>query len=103
MKTNINIAFLFLLLVGLISCTEANSPIEEVDAGHGSDKNIQVAFNVAVPLASLPSGRAITDDQQVDDYTVWVFNGGLFKEAITKGDTYSKEEADGTTRTYPKV
>jgi len=103
MKTNINIAFLFLLLVGLISCTEANSPIEEVDAGHGSDKNIQVAFNVAVPLASLPSGRAITDDQQVDDYTVWVFNGGLFKEAVNKGDTYSKEEADGTTRTYPKV
>ena len=96
MKTKFNIAFFLLLVTALWGCTEANEQTAEIIAGKG--KNVQVSFEVMVPPAGLPSSRAISNDAAIDKYVVWVFNDGAFKEAVSKGDTYTEG-----TETKPRI
>ena len=100
MKTKFNIAFFLLLVTALLGCTEANEQTAEIIAG--KDKNMQVTFDVMVPPAGLPSSRAISNDAAINDYVVWVFNDGAFKEAVKKGDTYT-EGTGAEAKTKPRI
>ena len=78
----INIAFLFLLFATLVaSCQDSDETLQEIVQTEET-KYAQVAFNVTVPLSSLPSSRAIADDEAINDYVIWVFNEEKFVEAI---------------------
>ena len=78
----INIAFMFLLCATLdASCQDSEETLQEIVQTEET-KYAQVAFNVTVPLSSLPSSRAIADDEAINDYVIWVFNEEKFVEAI---------------------
>lgn len=78
----INIAFLFLLFATLVaSCQDSDETLQEIVQAEET-KYAQVAFNVTVPLSSLPSSRAIANDEAINDYVIWVFNEEKFVEAI---------------------
>lgn len=78
----INIAFLFLLFATLVaSCQDSDEMLQEIVQAEET-KYAQVAFNVTVPLSSLPSSRAIANDAAINDYVIWVFNEEKFVEAI---------------------
>lgn len=98
-KMKINIAFLLLLFTAfVVSCENTDETLHKLVQSKNA-KYAQVAFNVAVPLSSLPSSRAISNDTQIDDYVVWVFNNNTFVEAIKPGDTYKDDEENE----YPKI
>lgn len=98
-KMKINIAFLLLLFTAfVVSCENTDETLHKLVQSKNA-KYAQVAFNVAVPLSSLPSSRAIGNDTQIDDYVVWVFNNNTFVEAIKPGDTYTDDEGNE----YPKI
>lgn len=79
----INIAFLFLLFATLVaSCQDSDETLQEIVQAEET-KYAQVAFNVTVPLSSLPSSRAIANDAAINDYVIWVFNEEKFVEAIS--------------------
>ena len=62
------------------------------------EERIPVTLNVAIPLADLPSSRAITDDSAIHNYEIWVFSKGQLYERIKPGDKYqgkSKVELSG--------
>ena len=62
------------------------------------EERIPVTLNVAIPLADLPSSRAITDDSAIHNYEIWVFSKGQLYERIKPGDMYqgkSKVELSG--------
>lgn len=97
-KIQINIAFLLLLFATLVaSCQDSDETLQGIMPAEET-KYAQVAFNVSVPLCSLPSSRAITNDTEINNYVVWVFNNSLFVEAIAPGATYT---VDG--KTYPRI
>lgn len=78
----INIAFLLLLFATLVaSCQDSDETLQEIVQTEET-KYAQVAFNVTVPLSSLPSSRAIANDAAINDYVIWVFNEEKFVEAI---------------------
>lgn len=96
-KIQINIAFLLLLFATLVaSCQDSDDTLQEMV--QPQEKYAQVAFNVTVPLNSLPSSRAISNDTEINDYVVWVFDNGNFVEAIKPDATYT---VDGNT--YPRI
>lgn len=97
-KIQINIAFMLLLFATLVaSCQDSDETLQGIMPAE-ENKYAQVAFNVSVPLCSLPSSRAITNDTEINDYVVWVFNNNQFVEAIAPGATYT---VDG--KTYPRI
>lgn len=55
------------------------------------EERIPVTLNVAIPLADLPSSRAITDDSAIHNYEIWVFSKGQLYERIKPGDMYQGE------------
>lgn len=98
-KMKINIAFLLLLFTAfVVSCEDTDETLHNLVQTKDA-KYAQVAFNVSVPLSSLPSSRAISNDTQINDYVVWVFNNNTFVEAITPGTTYTDDEGNE----YPKI
>lgn len=97
-KIQINIAFLLLLFATLVaSCQDSDETLQEIVSAEET-KYAQVAFNVSVPLCSLPSSRTISNDTEINDYVVWVFNNNQFVEAIAPDATYT---VDG--KTYPRI
>ena len=98
-KIQINIAFLLLLFATLVaSCQDSDETLQGIMPAEET-KYAQVAFNVSVPLCSLPSSRVIAnDDTEINNYVIWVFNNNQFVEAIAPGATYT---VDG--KTYPRI
>lgn len=96
----INIAFLFLLFATLVaSCQDSDETLQEIVQAEET-KYAQVAFNVTVPLSSLPSSRAIANDAAINDYVIWVFNDENFVEAISPTNPrLSYDKSNGGTMT----
>lgn len=96
----INIAFLFLLFATLVaSCQDSDETLQEIVQAEET-KYAQVAFNVTVPLSSLPSSRAIVNDAAINDYVIWVFNDENFVEAISPTNPrLSYDKSNGGTMT----
>lgn len=96
----INIAFLFLLFATLVaSCQDSDETLQEIVQAEET-KYAQVAFNVTVPLSSLPSSRAIANDAAINDYVIWVFNEEKFVEAIyPTNPRLSYDKSNGGTMT----
>ena len=96
----INIAFLFLLFATLVaSCQDSDEMLQEIVQAEET-KYAQVAFNVTVPLSSLPSSRAIVNDAAINDYVIWVFNDENFVEAISPTNPrLSYDKSNGGTMT----
>ena len=85
------------MLVGVGACSSDTLAYDAASLGHAEDR-AQVDFDLLVPLSDLPmrQSRAITDDsaigvnaQQVDNYTLLVFNHDAFVETVRPGDTYT--------------
>ena len=97
-KKYFNIIFQFLLLATFVtSCMDSDETLQEIL--QPQTKYAKVAFNVTVPLNSLPSSRAISDDTGIDSYVIWVFDNGKFVEAVKEGDTYMDSEEN----THPRI
>lgn len=76
----LNILFLFLLAAILSGCTDKGIVPSKIDAE--SEDKINAYFYLLTPLPDLPSTRAINDDSEFHNYTIWVFENNFFQEAI---------------------
>lgn len=95
----ISVFFLLFLLWG---CSADDEPLMP-DRNSGVDGRVEVEAGVLAPLSSLPSSRAISvdNDEKIDNYVIWVFDNGVFKEAIRDTDTC--KDKDGTNRKVVRI
>lgn len=95
MRITVRYIISILLLMTFIGCNDS----EVMEQGTSTiEERIPVTLNVAIPLADLPSSRAITDDSAIHKYEIWVFSGDQLYERIKQGDMYqgkSKVELSG--------
>lgn len=92
----------FFLLSLLWGCS-ADEESLLLDKDSSVDSRVEVAAGVLAPLPSLPSSRAISvdNDKKINDYVIWVFDNGVFKEAIRDTDTC--KDKDGTNRKVVRI
>ena len=88
MRTTVTYIISILLLMTFISCNNS----EVMEQGTSTiEERVPVTLNTAIPLADLPSSRAITDDSAINNYAIWVFSNNQLYEAIYPGDLYKGE------------
>lgn len=92
----------FFLLFLLWGCSADDEPLLP-DKNSGVDGRVEVAAGVLAPLPSLPSSRSISvdNDEKINNYIIWVFDNGVFKEAIRDTDTC--KDKDGTNRKVVRI
>ncbi len=77
-----------LLLISFISCNDSEDMVQDTST---MQKRVAVNLDYAIPLIEWPSSRAITDDNAIDSYTIWVYSNDKFVEAIDYDDTYQED------------
>lgn len=89
-KKHIWLIILTCILTGCIENKEIPSP----DKNDSLSGYKEISFGVCKPLESQPTfTRSIADDSGIDNYTLWIFENDVFKEAIKDSDTIT--DADG--------
>ena len=89
-RTHLLICLIACILTGCIEDKDIPIP-EETDPLVGYK---EISFGVCKPLESLPTfTRSIADDSSISNYTLWVFENDVFKEAIKNTDTFT--DTDG--------
>lgn len=83
------------LLISLAGCNDSET-MDQSD--RVVEKRIPIQLNTAIPLAELPSSRAIQNDSQINSYAIWVFEEGKFAEAIYHDQIYLEDNTE-----YPMV
>lgn len=102
MKMKLNAVMLVLLAVLLSDCSDRELQPSWTDEAGAEQSGIR--FDILLPLAELPAARSIENDSDIRDYTVWVFEQGVFREAVGVDDKYT--DAAGSLRrriTYDKT
>lgn len=89
------------LLTFLYGCSAEDEPLSPPDVPGQNDGRIEMSLNVVAPLPSLPKSRAVTNDETIAGYSVWVFNDEKFVEEIRDTDTCTDKK--GTTKPMVRI